>query len=195
MKWEDYHKIYWTYELSVNQTKILNFYGHKIFIEFPKGLPENIRDQWVSDQNLLLKMFAELLPYMDNKSIDDASENFDLNFEDTKLENPEIFMNQVAIYTSLMKLEMKFDKNVNFQRLLYSQELVMMLAHLEAFLSDSLRAICRVRPEILKSNKQIEWSTLIDFGDWDKIKGHLIEDYTFDFGWKTFKDKIMSEKY
>ena len=65
-----------------------------------------------------------------------------------------------------------------------------MFAHLEAFLSDSLRAICRVRPEILKSNKKIDRSTLIDFRSWDKIIEFLIEDYTYDFGWETFKNKI-----
>lgn len=190
MKWDNYREIYWTFELSVNQTKILNFYGRETFKEFPASLPDNIKSQWDNNKVFLLEMFEKAYSLIENQSIDEASKN--LEFEcDINLGNPEILMNQMAIYKSLIELNMKKDENINFQRLFYSQELVMMIAHLEAFLSDSLRAICKVKPEILKSNRKVDTTTIIDSKNRDELIEFLIENYIYDFGWKTLKDKIF----
>jgi hypothetical protein len=190
MEWKDYHKMYWTYELSVNQNKILNFYGREIFKEFPKGLPENIKCQWDGNRKFLLKVFNKILPDVENKTINETSEDLEFQSADINPGNPAILMNQIAIYRCMIELNMNKGENIDFERLFFSQELVMMLAHLEAFLSDSLRVICRVKPEILKSSKKIDRSKIIDFGNWDEIMEFLIEDYVYDFGWETFKNKI-----
>ena len=186
MKWEDYHKVYWAYELSINQSKVLNFFGQEIFKEFPKCLPDDIKGQWENNRKFLLEMFVQIT----NEPINVNSENLESKMKDIEPGNLDIFLNQLAIYKSAMHLGLKTSEDIDFQRLFFSQELIMACAHLEAFLSDSLRVICRVRPEILKSNKKIDWSTIIDSGNWDKIIEFLIENYIYEFGWKTLKDKI-----
>ena len=186
MKWEDYHKMYWVYELSVNQSKVLNFFGQEIFKEFPKGLPDDIKGQWENNRKFLLEMLVQIT----NEPINENSENLESKMKDIEPGNLDIFMNQLAIYNSSIHLGLKTPEDINFQRLFFSQELIMACAHLEAFLSDSLRVICRVRPEILKSGKKIDRSTIIDSGNWDKVIECIIEDYIYEFGWKTLKDKI-----
>lgn len=196
MKWEDYHKIYWTYELSVNQTKILNYFGRDTFKEFPNSLPDNLKDQWDNNIKILYEILTKVKPYFDKETKSEIIEN-KLHESETKFdkENTSIIMDEIALYLSMINLEMK-PENINFQRLFFSQELVMVLAHLEAFLSDSLRVICRVKPEILKTNKKIDRSAIINLENWDNVMEFLIEDYIFDFGWKSLDEKIkfLNEK-
>lgn len=198
MKWEDYHKIYWTYELSVNQTKILSYFGRDIFKEFPDNLPEKLRSKWSNNFKIFLKICEIGTSFFDHEINDEEASNklkeLGSEFED-KDEKNSIMMDEIAFYFSMMKLGIR-PNNINFQRLFLSQELVMVIAHLEAFLSDSLRVICKVKPEILKNNKKIDRSTIISLGDWDNVMDHLIEDYIFEFGWKTLNEKIsfLNEK-
>src|SRR5205807_7395206 len=86
----------------------------------------------------------------------------------------------------------KLDKSSqpNFERLLSSQALIMVFAFVEAFLADTLRLICSVRPEILKTEKKIEWSTALEFDKKEDLIAHLRERYVYDFGWLSLDERV-----
>jgi hypothetical protein len=79
----------------------------------------------------------------------------------------------------------------DFARLLLTHELTMTLALVEAFLGDSLRAMCRREPRILRRSKQITWEEVVDAGNWDFLLARLVEAFAYDFGWKSLRDKVV----
>ena len=81
-------------------------------------------------------------------------------------------------------------KEMDFSRILNSQALVMLFAHLDAFMADRMRSICRVRPEVLKCDKKMEWSDIVSSGSWDKLMDQMIEEYVYTFGWRSVKKRI-----
>ena len=76
----------------------------------------------------------------------------------------------------------------DFAEVAHSQQLVMGFAHTSAFLADSVRTICTQRPAVLKSDKKIDWKTLIELGDWHCILSQMIEKYVYEFGWDSISD-------
>lgn len=85
-------------------------------------------------------------------------------------------------------------KEIDFGRIVNSQTLVMLFAHLDAFMGDSLRTICRVRPEVLKSGKTMQWSDIVACGTWEKLIEQLIEEYVFAFGLKPIGERVQGLK-
>ena len=91
----------------------------------------------------------------------------------------------------------KTHKEMDFDRLLYAQELVMLIAHLDAFLGDSLRTICRKEPKMLYSNKQMRWDSILKQGNWQNLTESMIEEHTYQFGWKSIRERLafLSSEY
>lgn len=65
-----------------------------------------------------------------------------------------------------------------FRRAVLSQQLIMIFAHLDSFIADSVRVICEALPDVLKSrDRKLEWERIINCGSWDELLEHLIEEY------------------
>ncbi len=79
---------------------------------------------------------------------------------------------------------------INYERLLYQQELSILFAQLDAFMADTLRVICQLRPEVLKKNKQIDWATIVSAGGWQEVLDLLTEEYVFEFGWPPLPKRL-----
>ena len=68
----------------------------------------------------------------------------------------EIALEILVLMTSCVGREERFDsKDLNFQRLQSFQGLVMHFSSFEGILADSLRAICCVRPEVMKKKRAV----------------------------------------
>ena len=75
------------------------------------------------------------------------------------------FIPMLHLYALLVK-EGRSPNAFNFRSALFRQQLVMVIAHLEAFLGDSIRAICAAEPRVLESTqKQITWSAALAYAD------------------------------
>lgn len=99
-----------------------------------------------------------------------------------------LFTHSLAMLVS--NLGQKSIEDIDFERLLYSQELVMIIAYLDTFMVDTIRIICHLKPEVLKINKQIEWDAILNCGGWDNLIDYLSERYVFDFGYKTINQRL-----
>lgn len=182
MHWEDYRSTYQSYELSVNQTRVLTIVGREVLSEFPEKLPKAIREPVASTMAQIRNAFELAegkggrgpIPYLAELDITDTHE---------------LVAPVLAMYLALAWLGASHS-DADFQRALLSQQLVMLFAHLDAFMSDSLETICRVRPEVLKSSRTLTWETTICFGGWEQLLDHLIEQYVLDFGRKTLSDRV-----
>ena len=79
---------------------------------------------------------------------------------------------------------------IDFERLLYSQSLVMAFAHIDAFMGDSLRTIYQVCPQALSSNKKVDIADILSCGTWQNLIDSLIERYVFEIGWKSVAKRV-----
>src|SRR5262249_18264172 len=65
-------------------------------------------------------------------------------------------------------------------------------AHVDAFLGDTVRVICRVRPEILRTSKQLTWATALSFDSIEQLLDALVEQFVYEFGWKSLLERLQS---
>ena len=194
MSWESYREIYSNYELSVNQTRMVTIVAGEVLKDFPNNLPKNLHGSLIDG----MKKFRDILDQYLNPS------GMELNQEDLKATEKELTnsteSNSIMIENDLVihMFKLIFSNvenldsidNMDFERLLYSQELVMLFAQLDAFMADSLRIICQSRPEILKSNKQLDYKTILSCDGWEELINHLSEEYVLEFGWKTINERL-----
>jgi hypothetical protein len=85
-------------------------------------------------------------------------------------------------------------ESLDFEGPLWSQQLVMVIAHLDAFVGDSVRAVCRARPDVLRRKKQVQWETVIACGNWDAVIGRLAEDFVYELSWKGLSERLEEIK-
>jgi len=180
MQWEVYRKTYYTYLLSVSQTSLLTRVASEVLKDFPRKLPDNLYRTLKEDLRKAVDAFRRLFsvsrPGEESPTITFQTEG-------------DIFQPTFDMYSAQAMLGHRIQPQ-DFMRTLCSQELVMLFAHLDAFIADSVRAICQVRPEVLKRDKTIEWKIIFDCGGWEHLVNHLIERYVYEFGWGTVRKRI-----
>jgi hypothetical protein len=186
MLWQTYREMYYSYELSVSQTRVLTVVAGEAVKEFPNRLPEYLRRPLV----------ARILDLARSTAKSEAErEEISANVEDTPggsdwgERKSRLFMPWLYMAIALQMIGGSAE-DVNFEKLLCSQELVMLFTHLNAFMADSLRAICQVRPEVLRSGKQIDWATALSFRGKKGLLNHLTERYVFEFGWESVPKRL-----
>ena len=188
MEWKTYQETYRNFEFSVAQTMVVALMGKGVLKEWPTSIPERIREPLVSSLDQMSKLWGDRF---DNKI---SKEEMDTEFDRILTEQDQLEDGGALFRFVLM---MQWDrpmgskmKDIDFTRILNSQALVMLFAHLDAFVGDTLRAICRVRPEVLKSERTIQWEEVVSSGTWDKLIDHLIEKYTYEFGLKPLRKRL-----
>jgi hypothetical protein len=72
----------------------------------------------------------------------------------------------------------------------------MHFAHLDAFMADTVRAICKARPDVLKSGRKLDWEAIVSSGGWEGLMTRLADQYAYEFGWESVTErlKVMQER-
>lgn len=76
-------------------------------------------------------------------------------------------------------------------RMILSQELAMLFAYLDVFMAETIRTMCRIRPDLMKTGKQIEWETVISCGDWQNLLRYLTDEYVAEFARKSIREQTQ----
>ena len=175
--------------MATSQVNILTLVSRETLKDFPANLPHELREplqQAMLELSTALKEAA--IAVKEGKSF---KREVRRPTDDT---TAELFISVINLYASQVStndsegLNERFERG--FERLLSSQGIIMTFAYLEAFMSDTIRSICTVRPDVLKSEKKIEWSTALTFDKKDDLIRYLIERYVFEFGWLTLSKRI-----
>ena len=193
MSWDSYRSTYQNYIMVTTQVEILTLVSAETLKDFPVNLPDELKTPIL---NAMLEMATALKDVVtaakEGRSIKrkvggtgDAKKG---KLVDSALS---LFMSQIPIDGSKqMGQELDEKLKLGFERLLSSQGIIMTFAYLDAFMADSLRAVCMARPEVLKSEKKIEWSTALTFDNKEDLIRYLVERYVFEFGWLTLSKRI-----
>ena len=162
MKWEDYRKIFMNYQQTVSETRLVSLITTQILKDFPNNIPRNLRAPAFRTLSRIAQAFTDLTkdkPDTAETKISIGDKNKKkarANQKITTDETAEKFALEIldVMISCVGREEKKFSfKDLNFQRLQSFQGLVMHFSNFEGILADSLRAICCVRPEVMKNKK------------------------------------------
>jgi hypothetical protein len=179
---ENYKQIFNDFCIGLKQIEILCSVATYTLEDFPNNLPENLG----RSVTLAIGEISKQLNYDENNS------------------NPQVIDVEVLLNSELEKqlalsvlefLMMKPVKMINritdynFERIICPQSLIIVFAHFEAFMVDTIKFICETRPEVLKSkSKKISFEDALEFEN--NIKQFLTDQYTNEFNWKSVEDKL-----
>jgi hypothetical protein len=200
-EWEDYRKVFLNYQQTASETILISLVTEEILKDFPKNIPKNVGTpafQTLSriSQSIIQaeKEFSEgKAASHETKQKLEKSEN---HFEESKKTKSTELADKVAfeilcLMISSVGCDEKFDfKNLDFSRLQNFQGLIMHFSNFEGILADSLRAICYVRPEVMKKKKTVEWEEILSLKSWQDIIDMLTEKFVYDLGWQSLEERV-----
>lgn len=205
MDWETYRHRFMEVGIATHKSTLIAHTGVKILEDFPDGLPEPYHEAFTTLSLRVMRATAKLLEEADDPDGNEFDEELREAFDADEIEKhlaerdePEGMAVQVgddAIRLMMLGIMRGGDPDsleLEFDRALASQSFVMILAHLDAFLADSVRAICSQEMRPLRSEKKISWDEVLDAGNWDSLVRRLIEKRVYDFGWNTLSDRLQT---
>jgi hypothetical protein len=188
MDWESYKTIYYENAISSYLDMYLCIlYTAPDYAETIKKVVDSLLDFKKSSKirnpknSNELTWLMEKLNNMDTGVIKKIKETYN---------NPNViyYMFYIDIFKSITN---SYKTAPDLDRTFISRELIMHFAYFVAFLSDSLRAICNTRPEVLKNSENtFNWEQIITCGSWEKILNKMTEDFIYDFGFLSIKKCI-----
>jgi hypothetical protein len=183
--WDNYLCRYNDFVYSLGQTQIGAVVQSEFLDDFPKKVPHPLKRD-------LVKALIAINQFASDELEDEPADSDDSTVGSDE-DRQGFTMMLMMVYggaASRNDSELKID----FANSIQTQALAMVIAHLEAFFADSVRTICRVRPDVMKCDKKVDWRTLLELNGWPETQNYLIEEYVFNFGWGSIKDSVVSAR-
>lgn len=187
----EYHQRYLDFQTAIGQTRIVALGAAIALDDFPKGLPGNLPKELT---NVLVDFAKALIEAAQAAAA--RGENVAVEPRLDALAAHHRPLGESAIRTIVTYWLSKSTSGLSnppkpdFHPVIYAQELVMHLAHLDGFLADSVRAMCAARPELLCREKKVSWEEVVKAGNYETLIRLLVEEYVYEFGWRSVHQKI-----
>ncbi len=150
--WEVYARKYRTYSSSLYRSRLVMLNAENILKEYPMKLPPEIRDPILAFGRLLVGGQTTTTGSSTQEQ-PIAAARASSTQGGTGIEE-ETYLILVPTF-GLMMFEIGEENKFDFSQTVYAKEVVMQVAYLDAFVQDTIAVICRLRPEVTKSTKQI----------------------------------------
>jgi hypothetical protein len=186
MEFNEYRQVYLNFELATSQTRLISLAAGETLQDFPKNLPEKTQDILYH----LITKFSNILGGIVDKNSEPRETDLANAAADNKANSDTPFFQPVLQIILANFYSDREVMRINVDNLLYAQELIMLFAHLDAFMSDSIRTMCRKEPRLLYRDKKMSWKAILESGDWENVVEKMIEEYSYDFGWKSIKERV-----
>ncbi len=200
-----YKKTYLEFLRAIHQTQLVFAVAEHYLHDFPKGLPPSAASAVTKIFTQMSSALLDAVSRIDatgNKKIDHVPNgdppNATITAKSKRMrphandEAMEIAMNalHLMLASDLSKKDPSPGFGKGFQVLARNQAVAMLYAYTDAFFGDTLRVICRTRPEVLRTGKQLTWETALGFESIGHLEETLTEQFTYEFGWKTVADRL-----
>jgi hypothetical protein len=185
IKREEYEELFENFLGFMLKNNILFNVSSSIFENFPENLPESVKNNFENFMDEFpvkdgtLKEYNVKVKKLRKQILEEVKKNPDINVEDL-LEIGQEFdelpfigkvmtVGLVGLIIFLAILEPDLFANINirniltedFRNAIYSRQLIMIIAHLEAFIIDSVKTICKANPQKLVKDRQIEYKKIL----------------------------------
>lgn len=205
-----YKRTYLSFIRAIHQTQLVSTVAEYSLHDFPRGLPSEAARS-------VRELFNSLIPALSEFASGTRTRR-DNNLPNTVRVRKKVGTDpkhrgsssheegsQIAMHALYLMLALDTENGrpslehirEQFQILTRYQAVAMLFAHMDAFFGDTLRLICRVKPEVLRTGKQLTWETVLDSYSIKSLVKTLAEQFVYEFGWKALKDrlKFLHEKF
>lgn len=183
MAWEEYRRRYVTFDLALQQTRIVAAASASVLSDFPNKLPKELQEAFkLARERFLNQLLPEGGDTPGNRMLE-AREPLDraARAAESYVELGSILATSY-IEAGLDNMELDAEPHdIDFELAASVQQLVMSLAHLDAFLADTLFAICQSRPAPEQAENSLDGATELETGDWDELARRLPVTFVEDF--------------
>jgi hypothetical protein len=154
--------------ISLNQVDVITNLSSSLLENFPENLPGNISKPYNEALAQVVQQIADL---------ESKNSKFPLKIEfGESMENLRPFIALV-----LTHVQANPEGNIDFQKAITAQHLIMICAHLDAFMSDSMKVICYSQPRVMSSPKNMAWENILKAENWDALIDKMIDDFVSEF--------------
>ncbi len=183
--WKWYERLYHSNQASIYQTQLLSLAAGEVLKDFPRKLPSALNERyWKTIEHLYKIINSELVRrgFVSGDAkvdLDDAelSDVFSQTVLGSFIEG--IFAGEIS------KSDNGKVRQIDFEYLLRTQQLVMLFAFVDAFLADTVRVICKAKPNVLKKNsKTITWERVASASSLEQLKDEMADMFAYDLGWR-----------
>lgn len=181
--WKNYKATYYDSLLGLQQIEIQSVINREVLKDFPANLPTHFQDALSRG----LTDIAEGVKKASDMAEKGETGSFSIDTEGSE-SGKKLINTTFYAYISAMGSKNGNGKAIKgviqegFERSISSQTIIMLFAHVDAFLADTARVICLVHPEILKNEKKIDWATAIAFENKEQLMEYLRERFVLEFG-------------
>jgi hypothetical protein len=184
-----YREKYWAFIRAVHQTLFLSTVAQHSLGAFPKNLPPGVSQPIKQAFGKVSEAIAQRKKGVSGSDIVSATVSLPADGMDYAL-----LALMIVLADSLNTSQARPIESLgeNFQAMARYQALAMTFAHLDAFFAESLRGICRIRPEVLRIGKQLTWAHALSFATMNDLAESFAEQFVFEFGWQTIEQRLHS---
>lgn len=191
MSWDLYKDQYLNLILTFKQAELVISIVDAVLKDFPHNLPKSLHKDLIDLLNVNLYGLTVCLADMKDRDVELGEYKPQTKVpqkihplidrpvgEDEK----EIDLNPIFLpFITIMGIRAKQRKpetRIDYQNIFYNQQIVMFISQIEAFIGDSIRAMCRAKPQIISSlQKQISWEAALAHPNRDSLFEYLIEEF------------------
>lgn len=190
MNWETYKNYYHNFMIAINSTRLISYITAHTADDFPINLPELLVNEFQNGQ-------AKLHEHLSKSGFEKHPSGASIIRPDEigSITGSQLW--RYMMYSALARGGLGEDPKDAFKidselltKFTYSQELVLLIAHLEHFLSESVRALLKARPERLKSSKTITWEEVVSASNLDDLINAMVDKFIYEEGMKPLASRI-----
>jgi len=192
MEWQSYYQRYLDFRSAISQSAVVGIVAAEVLADFPESLPVGLQEPIGEGFWAIVDPVIEALTTAEGQRPDghqhmspvDRTMTIDVGPAATsqdmlKTAGVDLLMSSLLLGESILPNSPTSWRFIEAAR---SQHLIMLFTHISEFMSESVRAICLRRPEVLKTGKTMDWKTIVELGSWDAIHSQMIEDYLYECG-------------
>lgn len=201
-----YRSVYINFIRAITQTKLISILAEHSFTEFPARLPTALKQHTKQTLNKVAQKIYQEVKGDKEKACEIAVDHVLLETIEREYPEASEFSKDVLEMIKIFGVAMAFaNKEVTdelveemtkeefgdrLRLLVRHQAMVMMLAHFEAFMADTLRVMCRARPDILRMERKVTWADVLQFETMVDFIEYITEKYLNDL----FFEKNIAEQ-
>ncbi len=179
---KEYEEMFENFLSFMLKNNIVFNVSSSLFENFPEKLPESIKNNFeifideFPEEEGTLKKHNNKIKKLRKQIIEEVKKNPDMNVEDLQkikqvfeemLLPEKVITVGLLIFLAILDPDLFTNKNIkkilteDFRNAIYSRQLIMIIAHLEAFIIDSVKIICKACPQKLMRNNKIEYKKIL----------------------------------
>lgn len=184
-KKERLDKVFQNMRANMSKVDLLSMYSHEIFEDFPKSLPNNSLNEFKNDIQILNKVKSKL-----------TSNQFNLLSEENYVELGMSkkfyrFLHNVSI----VQLGDLYIESIDFEQVLYRQELISLYSYLEGYFQDLQRILYEEDKTLLSNkDKQVLLNKILEVDNYEQLIKNIIDDKLAKSGYEKISSIIEKWK-